>query len=144
MLDFINRLSNLFVKPLLRSPLHPLVSKHYMLMTFTGRKSGKTYSTPVQYYPQSDGSVIFFTQKTRVWWKNLRDRDFTLRIAGTSFAGKADIVESASDVLLNFKRAYPKISDETAIRLASEAVMVRVQPLRITSSNDNKVAKSPG
>ena len=34
---------------ILRSPLHGMVSKTITLISFTGRKSGKAYSTPVSY-----------------------------------------------------------------------------------------------
>lgn len=43
------RLVNPLMKLLLRSPLHGLVSKRLMLLTMTGRKSGKQYSIPVGY-----------------------------------------------------------------------------------------------
>ena len=35
------------MKLVLRSPVHKMVSKTVLLITFTGRKSGKTYTTPV-------------------------------------------------------------------------------------------------
>ena len=40
---------NPFMVWLLRSPLHKLASKNTLLITFTGRKSGKKYTTPVNY-----------------------------------------------------------------------------------------------
>jgi hypothetical protein len=49
---------NAFMKFILRTPLlHNLVSSKIMLITFKGRKSGKTYSTPVSYY-QDGNSVL--------------------------------------------------------------------------------------
>ena len=41
------KLYNPFVGALLRSPLHGFMSNSTMLLTYTGRKSGKTYTTPV-------------------------------------------------------------------------------------------------
>jgi len=41
------RVMNKFPALLLRSPLHALVSKSTLLITFTGRKSGKKYTTPI-------------------------------------------------------------------------------------------------
>ena len=38
---------NRAMKFMLRSPLHSIVDKKILLVTFTGRKSGKTYTTPV-------------------------------------------------------------------------------------------------
>ena len=37
-------LLNHFMSAVLRSPLHPMASRSVMLITFTGRKSGKTYA----------------------------------------------------------------------------------------------------
>ncbi|NDJ78923.1 MAG: nitroreductase family deazaflavin-dependent oxidoreductase [Chloroflexi bacterium] len=64
------RVVNPLMKTILRSPLHRLVSGQIMLLSFTGRKSGRRYTTPVGYV--QDGTVLFiFTQSA--WWKNLRD-----------------------------------------------------------------------
>ena len=42
-------LLNRFMSGLLRSPLHGIVSRSVMLITFAGRKSGTTYTTPISY-----------------------------------------------------------------------------------------------
>jgi hypothetical protein len=39
---------------LLRSPIHGLWSKSAMLITFKGRKSGKSFTTPVRYRQDND------------------------------------------------------------------------------------------
>jgi hypothetical protein len=65
---------------LLRSPLHGLVSDSLMLITFTGRRSGDEYTTPVGYWVM-DGTVIVTTHSP--WWRNLRGgRPVTLRLRG--------------------------------------------------------------
>ena len=38
---------NDFMAWVLRSPFHGMLSKGMMLITITGRKTGKTYTTPV-------------------------------------------------------------------------------------------------
>ena len=43
------KLYNPSVSWLLRSPLHGLMNNSTMLITFAGRKSGKTYTTPLNY-----------------------------------------------------------------------------------------------
>jgi hypothetical protein len=71
---------NSMMRFMLRSPLHPAVSKSILLITFQGRKSGKTFTTPVSYSEQVDG-VYAFTHAA--WWKNLRGgAPVTLRIRG--------------------------------------------------------------
>lgn len=55
---------------ILRSPLHGLLSKSTLLLTVTGRKSGKKYTLPVNYV--RDGETLWVTsQRDRTWWRNL-------------------------------------------------------------------------
>lgn len=62
---------NLFITWLLRSPLHDMLSKGMMLITVTGRKTGKRYTIPVGYY--EEGGVLWvITKRNRKWWKNLQ------------------------------------------------------------------------
>ncbi len=78
------------MKLMLRSPAHGMVSKTVLLITFTGRKSGKTYTTPVDY--SQDGDLVYiFTHAN--WWKNLRNgAPVTLRIRGREIQGLAEPV----------------------------------------------------
>jgi hypothetical protein len=68
------RIGNHFMKLILRSPLHSLVSENAMIITSTGRKSGKIYTTPVNYVRDA-GALIILSQDDRTWWKNLRGGD---------------------------------------------------------------------
>ena len=55
---------------LLRSPLHGMFDREMMLVSVTGRKSGRTYSTPVNYLRQ--GNTLWVTStRQRTWWRNL-------------------------------------------------------------------------
>jgi deazaflavin-dependent oxidoreductase (nitroreductase family) len=78
------------MKFVLRSPVHGMVSKSLLLITFTGRKSGKTYTTPVSYSQYGD-RVYIFTHAG--WWKNLRSiAPVTLHIRGRDLQGQAEPV----------------------------------------------------
>ncbi len=78
------------MKLMLRSPMHGVVSKTVLLITFTGRKSGKTYTTPVDYSQDGD-QVYIFTHAN--WWTNLRGgAPVTLRIRGRELQGLAEPV----------------------------------------------------
>jgi len=78
------------MKLVLRSPVHGTVSKTVLLITFAGRKSGKTYTTPVDYSQDGD-QVYIFTHAN--WWKNLRNEaPVTLRIRGRELQGLAEPV----------------------------------------------------
>lgn len=85
---------NKAMKFVLRSPAHGMISKTILLITFTGRKSGKTYTTPVS-YSQNNDQVYIFTHAA--WWKNLRNgtpagTPVTLRIRGREVQGWAEPV----------------------------------------------------
>jgi deazaflavin-dependent oxidoreductase (nitroreductase family) len=78
------------MKFVLRSPVHGMLSKNIMLITFTGRKSGKMYTTPVS-YSQKDDRVYLFTHAN--WWKNLRGgAPVTVRLRGRDLTGLAEPV----------------------------------------------------
>lgn len=78
---------NWFVQRLLRSPLHRLMSRNTMLLSFTGRKSGKHYVIAVRYVRQGDHISCFTDSK---WWKNLRGgAPVEMHIAGRAITGVA-------------------------------------------------------
>jgi hypothetical protein len=62
-------LTNPLIKMLLRSPLHGGLSKRLMVLSFTGRKSGQRYSTPVGYL-QDGNRILVFTHS--VWRNNFQ------------------------------------------------------------------------
>jgi len=81
---------NRAMRLILCSPLHGIVSKSVLLISFAGRKSGKTYTTPVS-YSQENNQVYIFTHAS--WWKNLRNGvPVKLRIRGRDLQGVADPV----------------------------------------------------
>ncbi len=62
---------NDFMAWVLRSPFHGMLSGGMMLITITGRKTGKKYTTPVGYYAEGDALWVI-TSRERKWWKNLQ------------------------------------------------------------------------
>jgi hypothetical protein len=79
---------NQTMKFVLLSPVHAMVSKTILLITFTGLKSGKTFTTPVS-YSQQDDQVTIFTHAA--WWKNLSGgMPVSLRLRGREFQGLAE------------------------------------------------------
>ena len=89
---------NPVMKALLRSPLHGVVSGSLLLVTFTGRKSGREYTTPVG-YEAVDGRLYVTSQTDRVWWKNLRGgAEVSVRLRGEVREGHAEVVEDNGEV----------------------------------------------
>src|SRR5215213_1728507 len=64
-------LYNPLVNALLRSSLHGFMGRSTLLFTYTGRKSGKAYTTPVNYLRDGD-TLLVVSSCEHIWWKNLR------------------------------------------------------------------------
>jgi deazaflavin-dependent oxidoreductase (nitroreductase family) len=122
----IGKICNIFLKPLLKSPLHWLVSSELLLITFTGHKSGRTYSTPVQY--KRDGkAVIFVTGSNRRWWRNLQSgAPVTVRIKGRDIEGVPEIVEDRASIEQALMRMSSRVSPEQIAELVPRTVLVRI------------------
>ena len=83
---------------LLRSPFHVLMSRTTMVLTFTGRKSGRRYTIPVRYLREND-TILIITYSPRRWWRNLQGgAQVDLYLAGNKVAGRADVGTNAEDV----------------------------------------------
>ena len=88
----LNRTGNQAVKLLLRSPLHPLVSGRLVLITVTGRKSGRSFTFPTGYAQRGEQVRIGVGWPERkLWWRNLRGEGapVRLRLRGQELTGHA-------------------------------------------------------
>ena len=93
----LDRLMNRFPALLLRSPLHGLMSGKFLLLTFTGRKSGKTYTIPVAYLREDDAYLM---TTDSAWWRNLRGgAPVTLRVRGTQYGASGEAVTDDAEVV---------------------------------------------
>jgi deazaflavin-dependent oxidoreductase (nitroreductase family) len=127
MSNTLNRLGNLVLKPLLRSPLHGLVSRRYMLITVKGRKTGHPYTTVVEFLRDTD-SFLVFTQKAHTWWKNVRGGgSVTLTVGGHPLYGTASVTtDSPDEIWQAFHRLHPSMAEAKVKPLLPEMVMVRI------------------
>ena len=64
----VRMLANKFVTTILRSPWHRLRSEQLLLLTFTGRKSGREFTTPMRYVQEGETLQVVVMYP---WWKNL-------------------------------------------------------------------------
>jgi len=93
----VPRVVNVLVKIILRSPLHGLMSKNRMLLTFRGRKSGKVYTTPVSYFREGE-NIVCFTDSS--WWKNLRGgAPVRMHLSGRDVAGMAYPIDTNTEAI---------------------------------------------
>lgn len=90
------RAQNPLVRALLRSPAHGLLSGRVLLISYTGRRSGRSFALPVQYVREGDEVVVTVGWPERkTWWRNFSDapRPVVLRLAGRDVQGTARAVE---------------------------------------------------
>ncbi len=100
----VPRLLNRFMSAMLRSPLHPVVSRSIMLITFTGRKSGKTYTTPISYARDGDQVTAFTGAR---WSKNLEGgAPVKLSIKNKEYHGRADVVADDKEAVAEGLRTF--------------------------------------
>ncbi len=102
---------------LLRSPFHILVSKNILLITYKGRKSGKEFSTPVNYLPmnrEGEQFLAIISSRDRIWWRNLRDgAPITIRLRGKDYTATANIIEEEESVaknLFDYLHQWPAVA----------------------------------
>lgn len=122
-------LLNRLIPHLLRSPLHRPLSGDLLLLTYTGRRTGRTYTIPVTYLQTGATIVVFSNQR---WWRNLRGgAPVTLRLRGREVRGRAVPVEEAAIVASEAgrflarkgRRAAPMINVRLDPRAASAAAL---------------------
>ena len=82
---------NDFVKIVLRSPLHALVG-NTMLLTVTGRRTGRKYVLPVSYYREGDVLWVV-SSRDRTWWRNVRPAgEVQIHVDGHDLEGEAQVI----------------------------------------------------
>jgi deazaflavin-dependent oxidoreductase (nitroreductase family) len=87
---------NDFMSWVLRSQFHGMLSNGMMLITVTGRKTGKNYTTPVGYYEEGDYLWVI-TSRDRHWWQNVKDG------AEVSLLLKKKLVHGFAEAVLDSK-----------------------------------------
>jgi deazaflavin-dependent oxidoreductase (nitroreductase family) len=138
---------------LLRSPLHRLVGGGLLLLTVTGRRSGRRYTIPVGY--QRDGDVLHVLvskARRKQWWRNFREPapvEVELRGERWQATGRLIDAESAAfrDVVAATLQRLPMLgrqlgiaydparglSDEQRRVVMAEAALVEI---RLTARRD--------
>jgi deazaflavin-dependent oxidoreductase (nitroreductase family) len=123
------------------------MSRSMMLLTYTGRRSGRTFTIPVQYVREGDEIVVIPGRpQEKTWWRNLTDGGpVRLRVAGRDLEGTATAVTDdradAEAGIRMFLERFPKaakplgvprdpdgaLDAEALARLAERSVVVRVR-----------------
>lgn len=112
---------------LLRSPLHGMVSNGIMLITVTGRKSGKQYTTPIN-YAREGNTIRLITSRKHGWWKNVQSAaPVVARVKGSDFRGTARVVDADSQAMLAaIQTVYRGIPPAKASELVPDMVLIQI------------------
>jgi hypothetical protein len=79
--------------------IQAMVGQGVALLTFTGRKTGKTYTIPVSYH-REDATVTVVTKRVRNWWRNFETpAEVELRLAGRRYTGRAETLTDNEETL---------------------------------------------
>jgi deazaflavin-dependent oxidoreductase (nitroreductase family) len=122
---FMNKIANPFVRSILRSPLHRMLSTAVLLISYQGRKSGKTHTLPVNYV--QDGNTIYIVPgmpEQKTWWRNLRGgAQVTLTLKGKIVPGLAQLLQGgseAAEILDLYLKRFPASARLHAVRLLGD------------------------
>jgi deazaflavin-dependent oxidoreductase (nitroreductase family) len=120
------RLINPFVSMILRSPLHRALSSRLLLLTFTGRKTGKRYTIPVGYTREDDTLTIFSSYS---WWKNLRgDFRVAMHLQGRKRTGHAEVIEESAAAVESVEHLVEKYGLKDATNRTGLALDISPPP----------------
>jgi hypothetical protein len=120
-LDWIMTRLNPVVASILRSPFHYPLSLGLVLLTVTGRRSGRRYSIPVGYQMRDECLLVLVSKARRkVWWRNYIDpAAVELRLRGRTVRGEARCIPSGSEefgkALDSTFRRYPTLGRQFGI-----------------------------
>jgi len=113
------RILNPIIQSILKSPLHPLMSEHSLVIKYTGRESGKEHSFPA-YYHLAGSSLQVLVEKTEDWWRSLRNgANVKVIMKGNELRGWAEAVQDPQNMNDDFYQlldTIPELSTELNVR----------------------------
>jgi deazaflavin-dependent oxidoreductase (nitroreductase family) len=120
---------NDFMSWVLRSPFHGMLSNNTMLITAAGRKTGKLYTTPVNYYEEG-GYLWVITNRDRNWWRNVQGgADVKLLLKRKPVGGFAETEMDEKAVeshMCNYVKHIPQAAKPMGIRVENGAANAEV------------------
>ena len=102
---------NVPMRFLLRLPFPTPLSGQLMLLSFTGRKTGKAYRQPVSYVPDGD---TLLTPAGGKWKLNLREgHSIRIRLRGRDVPARPEFIRDVDEVerlLLRMRAVNPRVT----------------------------------
>ncbi len=122
---FLNWFVNPFVRLLLRSPLHPLASSSLVLLSYTGRRTGRRHSLPVMYAREGERLIVIAGSPERKrWWRNLRvGAPVEVRLRGRDRHGQGRLVLELQEIeqgLSLYLARFPRRAKSSQIPLEAD------------------------
>ena len=113
---------NDFVKFFLRTPLYVFLGDT-LLITVTGCKTGRKYSTPVGFYRDED-CLWVMTNRDRTWWRNVTNgANVTLLLKGKTMDAfaEAELDEKTVEIhLFDYIQHIPLAAKPLGIRIENK------------------------
>ena len=109
---------------LLRSPIHGIASANLCIFSYRGRRTGKSYSTPLSFMREGSIVRLLSSHNTR-WWKNFLDGPVAvdIEIGRRTLFGKAQTTVEDSEAFRSgvrtFLTAVPRDARVYGIKLDS-------------------------
>ena len=145
----------------LRSPLHFIASPGLLLLSVTGRRSGRRHTFPVGYQRDGDVLTVMVSEApSKQWWRNLHEpAPVEVVLRGRALTGRGLLVPAGSELFFRCVeetlRRVPgmgrvfgirwdgraKLSAEQRKRLSEKVAVVRIQ---LTHALDEAVPPSAG
>jgi deazaflavin-dependent oxidoreductase (nitroreductase family) len=92
----IFRILNPLMRLLLHLPLRPM-QERLLLLTFTGRKSGRTQTIPLSYVEDTDGSLLI--PGGGAWkWNLAGGRPVQIRLRGRARRAQAELIRDPAEI----------------------------------------------
>lgn len=109
------RLTNPAIVAILRSPFHAVLSGIVVLITLRGRRTGNTYTVPVEYH-DLDGTITVLT--AGAWRHNLRGgAEVRLLLRGELVTAHAELIEDPDEVARTYGTLLRRTGFSKARRL---------------------------
>jgi hypothetical protein len=111
---------NDFVAFFLRTPLHMFLG-NTMLITVTGCKTGRKYSTPVGFYREGD-ILWVISSRDRTWWRNIKHG------AKVSLLLKGKIVNAFAEAEMNETAVEKRVLEYMShMPMAAKSFGIRIE-----------------
>jgi hypothetical protein len=98
---------NPLMRGLLQSPLHGIASANLCVFFYRGRRSGRSFATPLSFMQEGSLVRLLSSHNTR-WWNNFLDGpiDVEIEIARETFHAKARTIVDDSEAFRDGVRAF--------------------------------------